>query len=168
VNYTRVISPSIVNEFRAGFTRIAYSSYNSDLGGFFGTNGNSLVGIPLSFTQNVPGFMQQSMVGSEQTNSNQVGTLGTTANGRLALDNGFEYGDTLSLQHGRHLFKLGAQLVRYQNNFIPNTYGALGNFNNNGTFTGNPSVGQSEGYDFADFVLGYASGSSISVGASGV
>ncbi|AFL87469.1 outer membrane receptor for ferrienterochelin and colicins [Terriglobus roseus DSM 18391] len=166
-DWTHVFSSSIVNDFRGGFTRIAYNSYNADLGGAFGNSGNSTVGVALPGAQVVPGFTQQSMVGSEQTTSNQVTALGTNGPGRLALDNNIEYNDQLSIQHGRHLFKIGGQLVWYQNNFIPNTYGALGNFNYNGVFTGRPSAGISEGYDFADFVMGYASGASISIGATG-
>jgi len=166
-SWTHVFSPSIVNEFRGGFTRIGYNSYNADLAGNFNLNGNSLVGIALPTAQTVPGFTQQSMTGSEQTTSNQVTALGTNGPGRLALDNNFEYNDQVSIQRGKHLFKVGGQLIWYQNNFIPNTFGALGNFNYNGTFTGNPSTGTTEGYDFADFVLGYASGASISVGATG-
>jgi len=166
-DWTHVFSSNIINDFRGGFTRIAYNNYNSDLGGFFGLNGNSQVSVALPTAQTVPGFTQQSMVGSEQTTSNQVSALGTNGPGRLALDNNIEYNDQLSIQQGRHLLKVGGQLIWYQNNFIPNTFGALGNYNYNGTFTGNPSAGATEGFDFADFVLGYASGASISVGATG-
>lgn len=166
-DWTHVFSPSIINDFRGGFTRIAYNNYNADIGGFFGLTGDAMVGIALPTAQTVPGFTQQSMVGSEQTTSNQVTSLGTNGPGRLALDNNIEYDDQLSIQRGKHLFKMGGQLIWYQNNFIPNTFGALGNFNYNGTFTGDPTAGVTEGFDFADFVLGYASGASISVGATG-
>ncbi len=165
-SYTHVFSPSIVNEFRAGFTRIAYNSFNQDYAGVFGTNGDSLIGIPLSFTQIVPGFTQQTFVGTEQA-STPTTSLGTTGSGRLALDNNYEYDDTLSIQRGHHLFKTGIQLVWYQNNFQPNTNGALGNFNYNGRYTGSVAAGQTNGYDYADFLLGYGSSSSISIGAAG-
>jgi hypothetical protein len=166
-DWTHIFSSSIVNEFRGGFTRIAYNSYNADLAGKFGLTGNATVGIALPTPQTVAGFTAQTMTGSEQTTSNQVTAMGTNGPGRLALDNNIEYNDQLSIQRGKHLFKVGGQLVWYQNNFIPNTFGALGNYNYNGTFTGNPAAGATEGYDFADFVLGYASGASISVGATG-
>ena len=166
-SYTRVVSSSIVNEFRGGFTRIAYNSFNQDFSGVFGNSGDALVGIPLSFPQTVAGFTQQTMTGSETTNGQNATALGTTGSGRLALDNNFEYDDTLSIEHGRHLFKTGVQLVWYQNNFQPNTNGALGSFNYSGRYTGNPGAGEAEGYDFADFILGYGASSSISVGATG-
>lgn len=166
-NYVHVFSPTVINEFRAGFTRIAYNSYNQDYSGVFGTKGDSIVGIPLSFTQNVPGFTLQTMSGSETTNGQQVSDMGTTGSGRLALDNNFEYDDMVSIERGHHLLKAGVQLIWYQNNFQPNTNGALGSFGYNGYFTGDPAAGQTEGYDFADFVLGYGYKSAISIGASG-
>ncbi|WP_263417189.1 TonB-dependent receptor [Terriglobus albidus] len=164
--YTHTFSPAIVNEFRGGFTRMAYNSYNIDYTGVFGTKGDSLVGIATSFVQTIPGFTQQSFTGT-QSASSPTTSLGTTGSGRLALNNNFEYDDTLSIQHGRHLFKAGLQWVWYQNNFQANPAGALGNFNYNGLYTGNPRIGKPNGYDYADFVLGYSSGSSISVGTLG-
>ena len=163
-SYTRVISPTLVNEFRAGFTRIAYNSYNQDFSGVFGNNGDSLVGIALPFAQNAPGFTAQSFT---QNASTPPTTAGTPAAGRLALDNNFEYDDTLSISRGRHQMKAGVQLVWYQNNFQANPAGSLGTFSYNGLYTGSTAAGQPNGYDLADWVLGYASGSSISVGASG-
>jgi hypothetical protein len=165
-SYTHVFSPSIMNEFRAGFTRFAYDSFNQDFTGVFGTGGDSLVGIPLSFTQIVPGFTQQSFTGAESA-STPTTALGTTGSGRLALNNNYEYDDTLSIERGHHLFKAGIQLVWYQNNYQPNTSGALGNFNYNGRYTGSTAAGQVNGYDYADFVLGYGASSTISVGATG-
>ena len=165
VSYTHVFSPSIINEFRAGYTRFAYNSFNKDFTGVFGTSGNSLVGIPLGFTQSVPGFTQQSFTGTEAA-STPTTALGTTASGRLALNNNYEYDDTLSIQHGRHLFKTGVQLVWYQNNYQPGS-GALGNYNYNGRYTGSIAAGQTNGFDYADFVLGYGASNSVSVGANG-
>jgi hypothetical protein len=156
--YTRIVTPSIVNEFRAGYTRIGYNSYNRDPSGLFGS-GESLVGIP--WPNYAPGFTQQSF--TESTNSSGVGSFGTSASGNLGTDNHFSYGDNLSWQHGRHNSKFGAQLFRVQNNYLQNTSGLLGNFNYSGVFTGNPSAGEAVGYDFADFLLDYSSGYSVSV-----
>lgn len=157
-NYTRVFTPSIVNEFRAGFTRIGYESFNSDPSGLFGS-GNALVGIP--FPQTVPGFSQQAF--SQSSNSTGAGTIGTTASGNVAIDNHFSYGDNLTMQRGRHIFKFGAQLLRIQNNFyLNNTGGLLGGFTYSGAFTGNPALKQTNGYDFADFLLDYSASRSVS------
>lgn len=163
-SWTHIFSPNIVNEFRGGFTRISYNSFNTDFSGVFGTGGDSLVGITLPYAQKVPGFTQQSLI---QSSSAPPTALGTTGSGVLSLDNNYEYDDTLSIQHNRHNFKMGAQLVWYQNNFQAIQSGALGNFNYNGLYTGNPAAGATNGYDIADFVLGYAASSSISVDSGG-
>ncbi len=156
--YTRTITPALVNEFRAGFTRIHYNSYAADLTGKF-RNGESLVGIP--WPNALAGFSQQNF--TESTNSTGVSSFGNSGSANLALDNQFTYGDNAIWEHGRHISKFGAQLFRIQNNFFPYAAGVLGSFNYTGAFTGNPSIGQSAGYDFADFLLNYASSYSVSV-----
>jgi hypothetical protein len=148
-NYTRVFTPAIVNEFRAGFTRIAYESFNADPSGLFG-NGNALVNIP--YPNVIAGFSAQTF--AQSNNSTGVSTVGTSGSGNIALDNHFYYADNLTWERGRHTFKFGGQLLRIQNNFyLNNTGGLLGNFSYSGVFTGNPKVGSQVGYDFADFVL---------------
>jgi len=151
MNYTRIITPAIVNEFRAGYTRIAYKSFNLDLSGLF-KSGESAVGIP--WPNAVSGFSAQNY--NESTNSTGATTIGTAATGNVAIDNHFSYGDNLTWQHGRHISKFGAQLFRVQNNFFLNTgSGLLGSFGYNGEFTGDPAAGSSVGYDYADYLLDY-------------
>jgi Carboxypeptidase regulatory-like domain len=157
--YTRIFSPSVVNEARAGFTRMHYNSYALDLSGKFGS-GESLVGIP--WTNDLAGFSDQSF--TESTNSTGVSSFGTSGSANLALDNQFTYGDDLTWEHGRHISKFGAQLFRAENNFYQNNSGGLlGSFNYSGAFTGDPALGESAGYDFADFVLDYSSSYSVSL-----
>jgi hypothetical protein len=159
LNYTRVVSPSIINEARAGFTRASYRSYNLDLSGKF-NNGETAVGIP--WPNPVPGFSAQSF--NQSTNSTGVSTFGTSASGNVGIDNQFSYADNLTWQHGLHISKFGAQLFRAQNNFFLNTgNGLLGSFGYNGIFTGNPSAGSTVGYDFADFLLDYAQNYGVSL-----
>jgi len=157
--YTRLITPSIINEARAGFTRIHYNSYALDLSGKF-SHGESLVGIP--WPNDLPGFSAQSF--TESTNSTGTSSFGTSGSANLALDNQFSYGDNLTWQHGRHVSKFGVQLFRAQNNFYQNNSGGLlGGFNYSGVFTGSPAAGQTVGYDFADFLLDYSSSYSVSL-----
>jgi|GEM_PF-516348 len=152
LNYTRVISSSLINEARIGFTRASYRSYNLDLSGQFGA-GEAAVGIP--WPNPVPGFSAQSF--NQSTNSTGVSTFGTSASGNIGIDNQFSYADNLTWQHGRHVSKFGAQLFRAQNNFYLNTgNGLLGSFGYNGEFTGDPAAGVTSGYDFADFLLDYS------------
>ena len=158
LNYVHTFSTTVVDEFRAGYTRVHYNSY--PLASSVFANGNTLVGIPWSNT--VAGFSAQNFTGS--TNSTSVTGFGTSGGFNLALDNQFSYGDNLTWQHGRHVSKFGAQWFRTQNNFFQNNSGGLlGSFNYSGVFTGKPAAGQTVGYDFADFLLDYSSGYSVSL-----
>lgn len=157
--YTRVVSNSLINEARFGFTRMHYNSFSEDLSGLF-KNGNSVVGIPWGNT--VPGFSAQTFAGS--SNGGSINTFGTAGAANLALDNQFTYGDNLTWQHGKHVSKFGVQFFRTQNNFFQNNAGGLlGDFTYTGAFTGDPNVGQAVGYDFADFLLDYSAGYSVSL-----
>jgi hypothetical protein len=159
IDYTRIISASTVNEFRAGYDRIGYNSYNQDISGQF-SSGNSLVNIP--YNNYAPGFSVQNF--TESTNSTGVNSLGTAATGNLALDNQFSYSDNFTWLHGKHSSKFGAQLFRADNDYLQNnTGGILGGFSYTGDFTGDPAIKQTVGYDFADFLLDYATSYSVSV-----
>jgi hypothetical protein len=53
------------------------------------------------------------------------------------VDNDFHYSDNLTIVSGRHLLKMGANFIRYQQNrFYAGNNGLLGNFVYDGTFTG--------------------------------
>lgn len=154
INWVRTISPSLVNEFRAGYTRIRWiNGAPSDPSGQFGLNGDAKVGIP--FKQPFPGFSEQS------TSNTGLSNIGTSGSPTLIIDNTFSYSDDLTWQHGRHLMKAGVQLLRYQQNqFYAGNQGAMGIFTYNGNFTSNPNVGagnattpNGNGYDVADFAL---------------
>ena len=154
INWVRTITPSLVNEFRGGYTRIRFQSgIPTDPSGQFGLNGDAKVGIP--FTQPYVGFAQQA---THNTNLSNIGTQALITN---IIDNTFSYSDDLTWQHGKHLIKGGAQLLRYQENqFYPGNQGATGTFTYNGNFTSNPFIGSgsatvmnANGYDVADFAL---------------
>ena len=129
----------MVNEARIGFTRIRWdSNIPSDSTGAFGLNGNSIVGIPFG-QQQYDGFSYQNIGGSTLTG------LGVPAQAQILRDNTFTYGDNLTIQRGKHLLSIGAQLLRYQQNFaLIGNGGALGTFSFNGNYTacqGAPAMG---------------------------
>jgi hypothetical protein len=154
INYVRTITPSLVNEFRGGFTRIRWKTgIPTDPSGQFGLTGEAKVGIP--FTQPYVGF-------SSQTTSNTgLSNIGTAGSPTIIIDNTFSYSDDLTWQRGKHLIKGGVQLLRYQQNqFYAGNQGAMGIFTYNGNFTSNPNIGggsatvmNGNGYDVADFAL---------------
>lgn len=157
-NWVHTFSPSLVNQVRAGMSRIQwFNGIPTDLTGKFGLKGNSLVGIPAP--QAYAGFSQINLSSAESN----VGSAGIVQD---FLDNVFNYGDDLIWQHGKHTTKFGAQIRRYQeNNYYAGNYGALGQFIYAGSYTANPSApvkGTGGGYGFADFVLDQAA--SVDVG----
>ncbi len=154
-NWVHTFSPALVNEFRVGFSRTVYSqAIPSDPSGIFGTGGNAKVGIPFP-NQPYPGFSQMAFPDSNESN------LGTMALVNLFHENNFYYGDDFVWEHGTHITKFGAQILRYQqNSFYPGQAGALGDFSYTGAYTQDPSVGQS-GYGFADFVLDQSNGNRV-------
>ena len=155
VTWTHTFSPAIVNYARASYARIQFNSgVTVDPSGIFGFNGNSLVGIP-SKPQETQGFSLQSFNGIESTTSpgpGYVDGFGANPTPEVFVDNVFEYADNLTWQRGRHLFKFGAEVTRYQqNSFYPGNDGELGDFTYNGQYSGLPS--SSTFYPFADFLL---------------
>ncbi|HEX4021660.1 MAG TPA: carboxypeptidase regulatory-like domain-containing protein [Acidobacteriaceae bacterium] len=147
--WVHVFSPSLVNEARVGFTRVRWdNSVPTDPTGQFGIGGNAKVGIPLPFKQTDDGFSFQSL-------QNNFSGVGSPANVQVIRDNTFSYGDNLTWQHGLHLFSMGVQAIRYQQNYYnADNYGFLGQIEYSGVFTGNPNVTNGgAGFSPADFVL---------------
>jgi hypothetical protein len=148
-NWVHVFSPALINEVHAGFTRVNWiNSIPTDPTGQFGTTGDSIVGVPLPYPQSFDGFTAQSIGGN-------LSTLGNSANLQVLTDNQFYYDDDLTWQRGQHLFSIGAQALRYQENFYTaENYGFLGSFDYSGEFTSNPNVAsEGTGFGGADFVL---------------
>ena len=144
-SFVHTFSPSIINEFRLGFTRVRWNNgVPSDPSGLFGLTGDQKVGIPFG-TQKFVGFTGQSL-------NNNASYVGTNANPQFFTDNTFNYEDNLTWQRGRHLLSMGAQATRYQQNYLnAGNVGFLGQFNYSGQFTALPAGG---GYGPADFILG--------------
>lgn len=133
LGWTRAFSPTVVNEARIGLNRAVFINNFNDWAGIGAAN--SLLGIPGA--QAIPGL-------SSITLGNGL-SIGVAAVNEDNVTNTFHYGDTLSISHGRHFFKTGGQLQRYQQNrYYPGNNGLLGSYTYSGAFTG---VG------FADFLL---------------
>ena len=131
-NWVHTFSPALINEAVAGYTRIRWiGGIPSDPSGQFGTTGDSKVGIGVT-SQPYIGFASQ---------GNGLSNMGTGGSGTIIIDNTFQYWDTVTWQHNKHLFKIGAQFLRYQQNqFYPGNTGDMGNFSFNGNYTSNPNV----------------------------
>jgi len=160
LNWVHTFSPSVVNEARAGFSRIVWNQGSpSDPSGLFGKNGDQVVGIPLA-DQSIVGFSYMNFQNASSSGFTSFGVSPNTVN--FLADNNFSYGDNLTWQHGNHVTKFGVQFVRYQQNFFTtsNLGGLLGQFNYSGVYTAGPS-GSGGGNPFADFVVDKAASAQI-------
>ena len=138
ISWTRVISPTIVNEARVAFNRIRLTDTITDTYGSFGLSGNQKLGIPGG--QPVPGI--SNIVFSASEGISGIGSIGL---GNDSITNEYQYGDNFTKQWGRHVLKFGGQAARYQQNrYYSGNNGQLGFFTYDGRFTGS---------SFADFLL---------------
>jgi hypothetical protein len=154
-NWVHVFSPALVNEARAGFTRVHWvTGAPVDSTGLFGMKGDPVVGIAFP-NQPFEGFSEMNIATSESN-------VGTTALVTKFIDNTFDFGDNFTWQRGKHLTKFGVQIVRYQQNFYyPGNDGAMGEFVYNNLFTAATGHPGTHGYGFAELVLDEAQSSGI-------
>ncbi|MCU1225174.1 MAG: hypothetical protein JWQ42_3267 [Edaphobacter sp.] len=171
INEVHTINSSIVNEFRAGYTRIQNNgAVLLDPTGVFGLNGNKILGIGSSVapaTQAFAGFSALQMTNSASpqgfnaSNGTEYTTLGNSNAGTNYTLNTFLYGDNLTLLKNRHTFKIGVQFQRQQqNNFYPGNDGSVGGFYFLGAGSSTPNADPKgfahNGYTAADLLLNRA------------
>ena len=134
LTWTRMFTPTVINEFRTGLTRIKGNytlySHGHDYAQEFGIPGTTtdpeLVGFPL--------FTVRDLVTLGDKNDRPYsGTV-----------NMYQWGDTLTWALGRHIVKTGGQVQRTQN-FHPYVFNNRGTFNFLGNWTSQP---------LGDFLLG--------------
>lgn len=142
IGATTVISPNVVNESRIGFNRMNYGSGIPEP--FFDVNGTE---------EHLPYF--------DLTNYAQMGGAGGGA--AQTRDNTFEGYDNVSWQHGRNLFKFGAEymFIEYVPVTQPNEYGT---YKFSSGQTAQKSATDGTGDALASFLLGYSSTASQSYG----
>jgi hypothetical protein len=136
LNWNRTFTPSMVNEARFAFSRVVIQDRAIDWSGQLGTDGNQKFGIPGG--QPNPGLSAVTL-GSGLTGIGSTGVQSDTA------DNKFIFYNNMTWMKGKHLIKMGGQLMRYQQNrYYSGNNGTLGVFRYTGTYTG---------LDFADFMI---------------
>ena len=176
VNEVHTFNSSMVNEFRAGYTRIQDNgAVLLDPTGVFGLNGDKILGIGANnpVTQAFAGFSvlafgnSASPQGFTASNGTEYTNLGNQNTGTNFTLNTFVYGDNFTWLKNRHTLKFGVQFLRQQqNNFYPGNDGSLGGFFYLGAGTSNGSAtnangNRSNGYAAADFLLNRAGFKSI-------
>ncbi|HLK63522.1 MAG TPA: TonB-dependent receptor [Bryobacteraceae bacterium] len=133
-NYTRVIGPKLVNEFRFGFTRMS----DHESSNYAGLDLASPLGLP-------PSSAAPQFLGFPRFTVLNLASLGDSASLPLNFTvNNYELADSLSFVHGKHLLKFGGEVLRTQ--FFQQL-----NSNTNGTYN---FLGRWSTVPFADFLLG--------------
>jgi hypothetical protein len=142
IGWTRTISPTLINDFRAGFSYFPVSQGYSNP---TGENLPALFGIPGSPSTFLPSI--QGLFGGVQTIANSLSAANTFA------DTVLQFGDSVVKTFGTHEFHFGVKFNQYRDNFLyPGNEGLAGFFNFNGQYTGNG--GTATGSGLADFLLG--------------
>lgn len=145
-SYAKVLSPRLVNEFRAGISRFRLD-YTADQYKPNGQLGN-LLGVPNSNVtpaeQNLPIFSPSSYLGIGQTRSLPI----------FRRENTFQYLDNMTWTVGTHTLKWGVDFRRRQLTIYQTNQGN-GRFNFSPGLTGSRQQVGTGGDSLASFLLGY-------------
>jgi hypothetical protein len=152
---THTFSPVLNNQFILGYTREALNvapidqGYNTStklglVGSDYPGQGSSLVATSFS---NYLGFSSSNMP-------------------EIVPQNTIEAADSMTYVHGAHVFVYGADFIHNNFGFLQVT-ALSGKLSWTGNYTNNPASSSKTGYDFADYMLGLPSSSTITSVASG-
>jgi hypothetical protein len=157
-NDIHTFSPSWLNEFRLGISRISFNVTSIDAG----TNLAQQVGIPGVNITDTSTAMSQIQFSRNDVNSD-IRNLGANSNQPLLtyLDT-FQLFDNVTHTRGRHTLKMGFNYTRRRRNVL-NVDNITGNFTFRPEMTSdcagefNPECTGAGGFSVASFMLGYAS-----------
>lgn len=144
---THLLSPSLINEFRAGWTRL------------------NLHQLPLTYGHNITsdlGFPGVNDPGDPITSGLAIFSIATVTNlgdngysPAILVSDNIQLGDTISANRGRHSFKFGGEYQRRRYNALQsNTF--RGSMSITGGYTQNPAAAAGTGSGMADALLGKA------------
>jgi hypothetical protein len=140
VDYSRAISPTLVNDVRFGAQ--IFPANDQIYTNPTGQNLPELFGIPDVQSTILPAL-----------NFTPYTTIGNAASVEIFHDNTYEFEDAMTWSHGKHAVSFGFEYYKYvMNDLYPGNQGVAGSFTFNGQFTGN--TGTSNGNSVADFLLG--------------
>jgi hypothetical protein len=152
IGYTHVFRPNLINDFRAGYNRFVWLYYHDNIGhdisreaGIQGLPTDSdLVGFPIIGITALTGWGDASFVPNI---TNPASTIHAT--------------NSTTWIKGNHTFKGGIDF-RFADQFFLTGGSFRGNFSFNGRYTAATALGV--GTPYADYLLGYTSGASRTVG----
>lgn len=142
VNYDHTFTPTLLNEFRAGFQD--FPANDQEFSNTSGQNLPSVFGIPNVNDTLLPAI-----------NYGEYGSIGTADLLESFHDTNIEGEDAITWTHGRHSIHTGFEFFNYRmNDVYPGNGGVAGSWSFTGQFTGNAASGTSGGDGLADFLLG--------------
>jgi Carboxypeptidase regulatory-like domain len=154
VNWTRTISPRIVNELRVAANNVMLDNGGADKG-----LGN--IAQQVGIANAGAGLLQLGGGVNGGGAFNYVASLGNANIGvqQLFANTTFHYADNLTITHGRHMMKMGGQVLRqWINVFYSGNGGRTGYINFSGRFTAQNAASPSGSQiGEADFLLGMPS-----------
>ena len=142
LGWTRIISPTMINESRFGFNRFSFSQIPhepislADIGATRGNSGE----FPAAYRINILGSGQFSM--GTGVNDDRTNTANT-----------FTYADDLSMSRGKHQLRMGFEADRYQLNRA-NRFATRGSVTFGNTVAGAGGAGIPALAGFQNFLLG--------------
>jgi hypothetical protein len=146
---THVFNPAVVNEFRFGFNRgnsSATATMEQQANDFTAKAGMAfgpIFGFPT---------LNWNTLGQSQGGATEFSSF-SGAKTNYGYENNFQYADNLSIVHGAHTFKTGVDIRRFRFDRLLSVP-ASGNYYFGSTYTANPSLAQTGGLPYADFLLG--------------
>jgi hypothetical protein len=142
VGYTRTFSSGLLNEFRFGYTNTTYGYNPPNINQRLG----AAIGIPGA--NPVPLLGGQALIGGNNTELEYQGD-GGPYNVPQKL---FQFNDSLSHIHGKHVFKYGANIGKREVNFVQGNsakgYFIIGGVNY-------PGTGRFTGYEVSEVLAGF-------------
>jgi hypothetical protein len=147
LDWTRTISPTIVNEARVGVNYV------------FVNNGAASNGVnDLPSTVGLPGVVS-AFLPAQNFSGGNAGAIGNSDIYQLFADTVIQYEDTVNITKGAHTFHLGFQGWRQRiDTFYSGNNGRAGTFTYDGRYTAGPNplatAGAGSGIAEADFMLG--------------
>jgi hypothetical protein len=144
VGYTRILTNSLVNEFRFSWATTGIIS-----GGTQARNEIITGSLDSRVVSGIPSFNVTSL-------SSLGGQAPCCGNSPLQKTSGvFDYADNLSWSHGKHQLKFGGEFLWIRPHTFATSNGRS-TFGFTGVFTQSPSSRGTTGYAIADLLLGYA------------
>jgi hypothetical protein len=153
LDYTKTISPTIVNDARFG-VNYTVGSFGSAVGNV--GNLPAEVGISGTISDFLPSLGTPGGYASGVGSSGSLSLFATTV---------IQYGDTAIISHGRHSFQLGFEGFRERIDTLEVNVGGTFTFNGQFTAASGQTFGGGTGQPEADFLLGLPS--NISAGVNG-